>query len=174
MSSDSTLCSILGVHSAERVTAHYQGARAHLTNTNELLRKSSHEQKLFAQYFAEGEPAGPTIYSSKGEHFTEVCPSLKRFIDHEMKLDLKYFGYIEYAYGIEEHRTIMKKLIVRDHQLEDELIKPETFEVACFMNSTRLAMFDLGRLIQIDCAERQPVVRKCQQMKNDFHRSMKS
>lgn len=64
--SSSTLCSIFGISSAERVNAHYQGAKAHLTNSNELLRKTSHEQNLFAKYFAEGEPAGPTIYSSKG------------------------------------------------------------------------------------------------------------
>lgn len=94
-----------------------------------------------------------------GEHFTEVCPSLKQFIDEEMKLDWKYFGYMEFAYGIEEHRTILKKLLIRDHQLEEDLIQPDIFEVACLMNSTRLAMFDLGRLIQIDCGEQQPVVR---------------
>jgi hypothetical protein len=50
------------------------------------------------------------------------------------------------------------------HQLEDDLIKPEIFEVGCFMNSTRLAMYDLGRLIAKEMEEkgdqRQPIVCK--------------
>ncbi|CAF1546363.1 unnamed protein product [Rotaria sp. Silwood1] len=162
MSSSSTLCSILGISSAERVQAHYEGARTHLFNSNEHLRQSSHEQKLYAKYVAANEPAGPTIYSSKGEHFTEVCPSLKRFIDNELKLDLKYFGYMEYAYGLEEHRQLFRKIVIRDHQLEDDLIQPDFFEVGCFMNSTRLAMYDLGRVILKELNEkqstRQPVV----------------
>ena len=68
MTSTSNLCSILGIFSAERVEAHYEGARAHLLNSNELLRQSSHEQQLYAKYLAAGEPAGPTIYSSKGNN----------------------------------------------------------------------------------------------------------
>lgn len=82
-----------------------------------------------------------------GEHYTEVCPSLKRFIDNELKLDIKYFGYMEYAYGLEEHRQFFKELIIRDHQLDEKLTKDDWFEVGCFMNSTRLLMFDLGRFI---------------------------
>ena len=67
---------------------------------------------------------------------------------------------MEYAYGIEEHRQLLKKLIIRDHQLEDDLIKPEKFEIGCFMNSTRLAMYDLGRIILKEREEKQPVVCK--------------
>jgi hypothetical protein len=51
---------------------------------------------------------------------------------------------MEYAYGLEEHRKFLKKLLIRDHQLDDNLIKSDLFEVGCFMNSTRLLMFDLG------------------------------
>ncbi|CAF1390340.1 unnamed protein product [Rotaria sordida] len=155
MSSNSTLCSILAISSAERVQAHYEGARTQLLNSNEHLRQSSHEQELYATYVAANEHAGPTIYSSTGEHYTEVCPSLKRFIDNELKLDLKYFGYMEYAYGLEEHRQLFKKIIIRDHQLEDDLTQPDLFEVGCFMNSTRLAMYDLGRLILKELNEKQ-------------------
>ncbi|CAF1319852.1 unnamed protein product [Adineta steineri] len=181
MTSKSTLCSIFGIESSSRVDAHYEGARTHLLNSNEILRRTSHEQELYANYIAAGEPAGPTIYSSKGktkrmsfehlhideshllgEHFTEVCPSLKHFIDHELKLDLKYFGYMEYAFGLEEHRQILKKLMIRHHELDDEFVKPENFEVGCLMNSTRLIMFDLGRVIVDELEKkgdkRQPVV----------------
>jgi hypothetical protein len=40
------------------------------------------------------------------EHYTQICTSLKCFIDNELKLDFKYFGYIEYAFHLEEHRKI--------------------------------------------------------------------
>jgi hypothetical protein len=72
-SKKSTLCSILGISSASRVNAHYEGARTHLLNSNELLRRSSHEQELYAKYVEDDEPAGPTIYSSKGEKRIVHC-----------------------------------------------------------------------------------------------------
>ena len=59
------LCSILKIDSAERVNAHYDGAKTHLLNSNEILRRTSHEQDLYYQYCQKGEPNGPTIYSSK-------------------------------------------------------------------------------------------------------------
>jgi hypothetical protein len=89
---------------------------------------------------------------------------LKSFIDNELKLDLKYFGYMEYAYGLEKHRELFHKILIRDHQLDDYLIKQDQFQVGCFMNSTRLLMFDLGRFIikelQNNKQQRQPIVRK--------------
>ncbi len=67
---------------------------------------------------------------------------------------------MEYAFGLEEHRQFFKKLIIRDHQLDENI----SFEVGCFMNSTRLLMFDLGRLIikefQEKNEERKPIVCK--------------
>ena len=66
MTSDGSLCSILGNDSAERVKAHYDGARTHLINSNEILRRTSHEQDLYSKYVEDGEANGPTIYSSKG------------------------------------------------------------------------------------------------------------
>jgi len=71
---------------------------------------------------------------------------------------------MEYAYGLEEHRTFFKKMITRDHQLDENLIKPHLFQVGCFMNSTRLLMFDLGRFIikefKNNKQQRQPIVCK--------------
>lgn len=64
---------------------------------------------------------------------TEVCPSLKHLIDPEIKLDLKYFGYMEYT---GEHGEILRKLLIRDHQLKEDLIQLKKFEVGCFMIST--------------------------------------
>ena len=69
---------------------------------------------------------------------------------------------MEYAFGLEEHRNLFRKILIRDHQLEDHLIEnQDQFQVGCFMNSTRLLMFDLGRFIikQIQ-NERQPIVCK--------------
>jgi hypothetical protein len=66
MTTDKSLCEILNISSAERVTAHYDGAQTHLTNSNEILRRTSHEQDLYHQYVSNGEVSGPTIYSSKG------------------------------------------------------------------------------------------------------------
>ena len=71
---------------------------------------------------------------------------------------------MEYAYGLEEHRNLFRKLLIRDHQLDEYLIPPNQFEVGCFMNSTRLVMFDLGRFILKELKnkkeERQPIVCK--------------
>jgi hypothetical protein len=66
MTSDGSLCEILNVSSAERVRDHYNGAKTHLLNSNEILRRTSHEQDLYFKYFQDGEPNGETIYSSKG------------------------------------------------------------------------------------------------------------
>ncbi len=66
MTSKDTLCEILNVSSAERVKDHYNGAKTHLLNSNEILRRTSHEQDLYSKYCQSGEPSGPTIYSSKG------------------------------------------------------------------------------------------------------------
>jgi hypothetical protein len=57
-------------------------------------------------------------YGYLGEHYTEVCTSFKSFLSNELKFDLKSFGYMKYAYGLEEHRKFFKKLIIRDHQLD--------------------------------------------------------
>ena len=83
-----------------------------------------------------------------GKHFREVCPSLKRLINNELKFDLKYFGYMEYVFDLEEHRTFFKKWIIRDHQLDENLLQRNSFEVACFINWTRLLTFHLGRFLR--------------------------
>jgi hypothetical protein len=54
---------------------------------------------------------------------------------------------MEYAFGSEEHRKFFKNLLIQDHQFNGYLIEPDQFQVGCFMNSTRLLMFDLGRFI---------------------------
>jgi len=72
MTSEDSLCGILNVSSAERVKAHYEGARTHLLNSNEILRRTSHEQDLYSKYSQAGEPNGPTIYSSKGIFLNEI------------------------------------------------------------------------------------------------------
>ncbi len=66
MTSKDSLCEILNVSTAERVQAHYDGAKTHLLNSNEILRRTSHEQDLYSKYCEAGEIHGPTIYSSKG------------------------------------------------------------------------------------------------------------
>ncbi len=66
MSCEESLCGILNISTAERVKAHYDGAKTHLLNSNEILRRTSHEQDLYSKYCASGEVHGPTIYSSKG------------------------------------------------------------------------------------------------------------
>ncbi|CAF1489725.1 unnamed protein product [Didymodactylos carnosus] len=154
------LLDIFKLPCAKRVELHYAGARAHLINSSDILRQSSQEQQLYEKYHSAGEPYGPCIYSSKGEHFTEVAPKLKKLVEN-IKFDLKYFGYMEYAYGLEEHRQIMKTIILRDHQLTDYINTVPIeyhFEVGCFMDSTRLCMYDLGRLIVQECKDRKPYV----------------
>lgn len=78
MSSENSLCKILNIDSSERVQDHYEGAKTHLVNSNEILRRTSHEQDLYFQYCQQGEPNGPTIYSSKGCFLTNEKSFFKR------------------------------------------------------------------------------------------------
>jgi len=60
MTSEDSLCVIL---SSERVKDHYDDAKTDLLNSNEILD----EHLMNKIYIEDGEPYGPTIYSSK--HF---------------------------------------------------------------------------------------------------------
>ena len=135
---------------------HIQAADDHLSNDSEELRQVSPEQVLYRQYKEAGEPHGPALYAVKGEHWNGVSPAFLEYINN-FKFSPQDMGYSECGYGIQRHRDFMRRLVVKEHNLEQlENGKAGRIEVGCLSMTTRIAMYDLAKVAYRDFKQRFP------------------
>lgn len=128
------------------VRSHIKAAAEHLRNESPELRQCSPEQTLYFEYTQAGSPHGPVLYAVKGEHWNGVSPKFLEFING-FQFSREDMGYTECGYGIQRHRDFMRQLIVAEHALENR--KPAgalDIDVGCLAMTTRMAMYDLGKI----------------------------
>ncbi|MAM88827.1 MAG: aminotransferase [unclassified Hahellaceae] len=135
----------LPMHTAN-TRSHIAGAFNHLKNDSDELREVSPEQVLFKAYEDAGQPHGPVLYAVKGEHWNGVSPGFLNFINN-FKFKPEDMGYAECGYGIQRHRDFMRQLILAEHELgERRPPKGLDIDVGCLAMTTRMAMYDFGKV----------------------------
>lgn len=150
------------------LTDHHQAAIENLTCNPALMKAHNKEEeahaevfKLFDDYKNSGMRFGDPIYSVKGESWCGMSPALLKHVQ-DFKPSITDFGYAEHAFGVQRHRDIVKNLVTQENNLVDLNLSDEDFQVGTWSFSTRLAMFDLGRLIvkkrQASGKDKTPVV----------------
>lgn len=128
------------------VRSHIAAAAEHLRNDSDELRKTSPEQTLYFEYMQAGAPHGPVLYAVKGEHWNGVSPEFLEFMN-SFKFSREDMGYAECGYGIQKHRDFMRHLILAEHDLEQRQPAADLeIDVGCLSMTTRMAMYDLGKI----------------------------
>ncbi|WP_020405827.1 aminotransferase class I/II-fold pyridoxal phosphate-dependent enzyme [Hahella ganghwensis] len=135
---------------------HISAAEDHLLNRSEPLRQCSPEQMLFHRYREAGAPHGPALYAVKGEHWNGVCPAFLDFINN-FRFRPEDMGYAECGYGIQRHRDFLRQFIVREHDLSGlENSGAGEIDVGCLAMTTRMAMYDLAKVVYQEFKVRWP------------------
>lgn len=142
---DFTSPRIIRTAQPSHLRSHILGAADHLDNKSDELRKCSPEQMLYDEYVKAGTPHGSVLYAVKGEHWNGVSPAFLEFLNN-FTFTREMMGYAECGYGIQRHRTFMRNLILREHELESVISNGLDIDVGCLAMTTRMAMYDLAKI----------------------------